>query len=340
MKRLAALALGLSILVTPLLSFGSAAVAACTATGEGTPATATKIWTTAIATIYNVFPIRIGGVTIMTFQGLEDFSAVSDVPVCLCMDPFPRLGIKVSLWEPVAFMEVTSIPGCFPSIGVGVPVPTPRGQTGFGRSDTDLGGKHSYNFHYIKFHPFFLLNLFLDFVCLEGEPLDIGYTTELDPLWNNDLWAGILNPEAILVANPIAQLACIADAGASAVGFPLDFLWWCLGSWGSLYPMTGNSNQADEPSGAFAIAARGIAKLHRQLMLWGSIGEAGLCGRYPMPIMRKSQYSLLPVHPVPFPFRVPIGRTSILWAEGQEAPFVNKHNWVMMVYRKRDCCAF
>ena len=335
----------LAVFLAGLMSFhsvslSSPATAVCTASGEGTPATAAKIWTTAIATIYNVFPIRIGGVTIMTFAGLEDFSLTSNVPVCVCTDPFPRVGIKFSMWEPIGYLESTSMPGCFPSLGLSIPFPTPRGQMGFGSSASEDTGIHSYNFHFIRFHPFYMLNMFMDFVCLEGEPLDVGYSTEVDPLWNNDIWAGVLNPEAILVANPIAQMACIADAAASSAGFPLDFLWWCMGSWGSLYPFTANSSQADSPSGAFAIATRGVAKLHRQLLLWGSVGDVALCGRYPMPIMMKSQYSLLPLHPVPFPLRVPIGRTSILWGEGQETPFVNKHNWVMMLYRKRDCCAF
>ena len=89
-----------------------------------------------------------------------------------------------------------------------------------------------------------------------------------------------------------------------------------------------------------AISAKMIAKLHRELFLYGSVGEAGLCGTYPMPIMRKSQYSLLPVHPVSFPLRVPIGRTEFLWGQGMEVPFVNHHVYTNVVYRKRDCCAF
>ena len=321
-------------------SFSSPA-AFCTGSGEGTPGTAFKIWKTAISTIYNVFPIKIGGVTIATFAGLEDFTVTSLSPVCVCPNPFPRIGLKLSMWEPKAFLEVTNIPGCFPSLGFGVTLPTPRGQFGFGSSAGGDEGTHSYNFHYIKVNPLLLLELFQDFVCMsKGSSYDIGWITEVDPTWNSDRWVGILNPEAILVANPIAQMACILDAGASTLGFPLDFLFWCAGSWGSIYPFSANSNQADEPSGAFLIATRSIAKLHRQLMLWGGVGDTALCQEYPMPIMMKSQYSLLPVYPVPFPTRIPIGRTTLLWATGQETPVVNKHNWVMVLYRKRDCCAF
>ncbi len=321
-------------------SHASPATAACASTGEGTLGTALKIWGTTLSTIYNIFPIRIGGIPIGTFGGLEDFDATSTLPACVCSDPFPRIGIKVSMWEPISYLEATSIPGCFPSLGFGVPIPTPRGQMGMGSSDANKQGLHSYNLHYVKFPLFAALNLFLDFVCLEKGGVDLGWFTEVDPTWNNDVWAGILNPEAILFSNPVAQMACIADATTANLGFPLDILFWCAGSWGSIYPFSANSSQADVPSGRALIATRGIAKLHRQLMLWGSIGGKGLCGMYPMPIMRKSQYSLLPVHPVPWKWRVPIGRSSILWAEGQRTPLVDKGNSVFVLYRKRDCCAF
>jgi len=322
----------------------SPATSACEATKEGTPSTALKIWTTSLATIYNVFPIRIGGVKIVGFKGLEDYNAVSNNPFCVCLDPFPRIGIKVSLWEPIAFLEATKIPSCFPSLGLSISIPTPAGQTGFGGEKRLAGegdkGNYTFQFHYIKFPLFAVFELFLDFICLQKGGVDILYISELDPLWQSDVWAEIINPEAILVANPVAQMSCMADSGAANSGFPLDFLWWCLGSWGSLYPFTKSVGHGDSLTAQGAVSARGVAKLHRTGMLWGSVGESGLCGMYPMPIMRKSQYSFVLVHPIPFPFRIPIGRSSLLWGQGKEVPFVNYHNYVNVLYRKRDCCAF
>lgn len=339
----------LSVFLTVVLAISSyvrasPASAMCVASGEGTPATAVKVWTTAISTIYNIFPIKIGGVTIVSFSGLEDFSSVGNMPVCICTDPLPRIGIKVSLWEPIAFIETTKIPSCFPSLGMSVPLPSAQGQTGFGGQDEgpdDSANHHTYQVHWIKFPVFSVLELFLDFVCLEKGGVDLSYIAEVDPLWQNDVWASILNPEAILVSNPIAQMACMADSAAANLGFPLDFLWWCLGSWGSLYPFTKSYSQGSNLTAQMGVSVRMIAKLHRQMMLWGSVGEAGLCGMYPMPILRKSQYSLLPLHPVPNPVRVPIGRSEMIqWGSGKEAPLVNHHVYVNAVYRKRDCCAF
>jgi hypothetical protein len=69
----------------------------------------------------------------------------------------------------------------------------------------------------------------------------VAYITELDPLWNADELSFILNPEAILFGNPIAQAACAADCVAATAGFPLNPLFWCGGCQGSLYPFTGNN---------------------------------------------------------------------------------------------------
>jgi len=322
------------------VGYPSPASAACSATLEGTPATAQKVWMTALGTLYNIFPIKIGGITVMSFSGLEDVKTVSSAPVCVCVDPIPRVGVKVSLWEPIGLIEVTSIPGCSPSLGMSIPLSLYPLSFGANNEEVDYN-HHAYQVHYWKFPVFTVLNLFLDFLCLEKGGVDLSYATEYDPLWQNDVWASILNPEAILVANPIAQMACMADSAAANLGFPLDFLWWCLGSWGSLYPFTKSHAQGTNLTAQMAISAKMVAKLHREMLLWGSVGEAGLCGMYPMPIMRKSQYSLLPIHPVPHPLRVPIGRDEkIMWGSGKEVPFVNHHVYVNVLYRKRDCCAF
>lgn len=330
----------LLLLLSVAISLSSPATTACSATGEGNPATALKIWATAITTIYNIFPIKIGGITIATFSGLEDVKTLTDFPVCVCMDPIPRIGIKVSLWEPIAFIETTAIPGCSPSMGFSIPISLYPLSFGANTQGFDNSSYHTFQVHYWKFPVFSVLNLFLDFACLEKGDVDLPWFTEVDPLWQNDIWAAILNPEAILVANPLAQIACMADSVAANSGFPLDFLWWCLGSWGSLYPFTKGHGQGTNITSQMAVSAKMVAKLHRLGYLYGSVGGQGLCGMYPMPIMRKSQYSLLPVHPVSHPIRIPIGRSEFLWGQGKEVPLVNHHVYVNVLYRKRDCCAF
>ncbi|HHD56772.1 MAG TPA: hypothetical protein ENK89_03725, partial [Desulfobulbaceae bacterium] len=56
--------------------------------------------------------------------------------------------------------------------------------------------------------------------------------SEYDSMWQNDELSAVITPEAYLYANKAMQMACMADAAAVNLGYPLDFLLWCLGSSG------------------------------------------------------------------------------------------------------------
>ena len=298
---------------------------------KANPATALRIWLESITTIYNVFPIRIAGIPIAPFD-LPDYSDVSS-PICICwQNGIPRVGITVSLWEPIAFVETVKDPFCFPSLGVQLNLAGRFKVNTYSRSSArkgDVQQRTSYDAHWVKAHPFAWLNILLDFVCLEFEGLDIGYITELDPLWHNDVWAAILEPEVFLVANPIAQAACITDAvTVNSADFPLDILWWCQGSWGGTYPVTKNSQATNPLSASGATVGHLLMKMHKQLLLWGSVGNNALCNMYPMPLWRKSQYSVYPLYPFLWPKRFAIGKTDFFWGWGMNAPFLNQGNIV------------
>ncbi|PMX28452.1 conjugal transfer protein, partial [Pseudomonas sp. MPR-R2A7] len=84
------------------------------------------------------------------------------------------------------------------------------------------------------------MEILTDFACFEQASFDIAYMTEVDPLWQDDSLAALINPEAIVFANPIAQAACAGDCIAGTVNLPLDPLFWCAGCQGSMYPLNGN----------------------------------------------------------------------------------------------------
>lgn len=316
-----------------------AAVAACSAATKGATS-AIQILTSTITTIYNILPIKIAGVSITPSMGLEDIAGKS-APICMCMTPFPRIGIPFELWEPNALIDVSSIPNCVPTLGMSLPIGVVAGSSFQEINKDNTQNKESYQITYIKYPLFKMLSLFLDILCLDLDgSIDIAYLSTIDPLWQNDMWSIVVNPDAFLFANPIAQFACIPDSVTSQVGFPLDPLYWCFGSWNQTFPLTKSTSGVSSPEAAMAIAAKTLFKLHRQFMLWGSIGDLGLCGKYPMPIMRKSQYMMYPVYPLmTHPFRIPIGRTGMIWSPGQDVPVVNSHVWSIMTYKKRNCCA-
>ena len=305
--------------------------AVCTPTGALTVDIILKADYTAM------FPLRIAGIPIVPGR-IQDVGGSVSSPICICKDPIPRIGIPVSFFEPSRLIEVVKDPYCFPSMGFGL---TTSGGTLGGTSGDDGSGNQStfYQAHYYIFPIYALLELLTDFICLQMTGFDMAYLTEVDPLWNNDTLSAILNPEALLFGNPVSNLACIADAVTSAVFEPIDALFWCKGSWGNAYPLTGQTGGDGYVEGGASVAASLIYKLHRELVLWGSWGQAGLCGYYPAPIWRKSAYRLQIVTPIPSLYATTIGTTGMLWSFGKNPPFVGD-NFSYLLFKKRECCAF
>lgn len=337
----------LVIKIALLVSIGSSHLFAVAGLSDGACSSVTKgfssaitVFTNVLTSAYNILPIKIAGVPITPNFSLEDYGATSSMPICICTTPFPRVGIPIELWEPQALIDVSNIPNCSPTLGMSMPIDVVAGSSFQEINKQNTQNKESYQVTYIKYPVFKMLSLFLDILCLEEDgSVDVAYLTTVDPLWQNDMWSLIINPDAFLFANPIAQFACIPDAVASNFGFPLDPLYWCFGSWNQTFPLTKATSGVSSPESAMSIAGKTLFKLHRQLMLWGTVGSQALCGKFPMPIMRKTQYMMYPVYPImPHPFRIPIGRSGLIWGAGQDIPVVNSHVWSIMVYKKRSCC--
>ncbi len=285
---------------------------------------------------HGMFPIKIAGIEV----GKTDLPSVPDKaskPVCICMDgAVPRIGIPVSFWEPNRFVETVRDPFYFPSIEQKLPGLKVAGGTRSSRQ----GGKTPQAFaqaHWFVFAPLVMLDILTDFVCAEHMDFDLGYMTEVDPLWNNDLLSLIITPEALLFANPATQISCTADSIASNAGKTLDPLFWCMGSWGSVYPLSGHINTANPVEANAGIAARMIFKLGRMGMLWD--GSLSLCRKIWLPIWIKSHYRFQIARPVRGMQVFPLGRTSMIWGAGKNIPKArHPDSFLFMVFRKRACC--
>lgn len=183
------------------------------------------------------------------------------------------------------------------------------------------------------------LEILTDFLCLESASIDLAYLTELDPLWNDDEKSFILNPEAVLFGNPIAQAACAADCVAATADLPRNELFWCSGCQGGLYPFTGTiTDHMGGVQASLLLTGKFMAKLHREGLLWGTYGIKGLCGKYPMPIIKKNMYCLQMTYPIPTTQNCyPMGHTEVMWQGGKEYPYSGS-DFGYLVWRNRDCC--
>ena len=168
---------------------------------------------------------------------------------------------------------------------------------------------------------------------------DIAYLSEIDPTWVDSSLTTILNPEAILFANPIAQGACAADAMASAFHMPLDILFWCAGSQGSMYPFSGwVSNESSPLQSSLLVSERMAYKLHRQGQIMESIGkDKAVCYEYPSPIIPKERWRYQMVNMYPDSGQChPVGRSVMRWEAGKNPPNTRK-NYGYLMWRKRNC---
>ncbi len=277
-----------------------------------------------------IFPIRIAGIKVVGSSMPDPDSPKT--PVCLCPPHLP--GIPVSFWEPVRLVEVTRKPFCLISLG-GVSL----GDLSCKGTVNAKQGNSFYHVHWYIYPLFFLLEILTDFLCLEKKYYDLAYITEFDPLWNDDSKTAIINPEALLFGNIIAQTACIADCAKASVSTPIKSLFWCCGCQGSMYPLSGTVGAHNGGvQGSLLIASRMIYKLHRQGLLHGTVGEKALCRPQFSPIINKQQYRLQMTYPIPEtkPCKT-IGQTEVLWQGGREYP-VKGEDFAYLVWRKRDCC--
>ena len=286
-----------------------------------------------------MFPLRIMGVELV--KGKQPDQGSKGV-VCSCGDPIPRIGIPLEFWEPARLIDITKKPYCFPNMGgltIDPGISAPSGKNG-----NRTSGRQSsfWQVHYYIYPVLNWLELIANYACLENGGFDVGYITELDPTWNDDQLTFILNPEAVLFANPVTQAAGAIDCIASSTGsLPIDSIFWMAGCQGSMYPMNGRvSNENSSLQSALLVAEKMVFKLHRQGIAWGY--KDGLCGKYPMPVMAKSQYRTQLVNPVPTVGGAfgcsPVGRSSILYESLKSYP-VNGEDFGILLWRKRSCCA-
>jgi len=287
-----------------------------------------------------MFPMKIAGMEIMS--GPSGPPDMANSPICVCPFPPPifiRIGIPVSFWEPARYIETVKDPFCFPGLGFGFSTNTIKGAGSSSTPKSNTEGTSSFQqAHYAIFPIYAMMELFTDFICVEHSGFDMAYITEVDPLWNDDILSFIIQPESLLFANPIAQLACVADSIAANVLYPIPFLFWCMGSSGSAYPLTGHIDSPDYVQVNHGIAARMIYKLGREGLLWDP--GISLCAAIPSFIWTKWNYRLQIVRPIRGFQCPPIGRSSLVWGIAKNPPIGIADNFLFMVFRKRVCCAF
>lgn len=288
-----------------------------------------------------IFPIRMMGISL---GGGTVPEGAAKNPFCLCFDNLgiPEPGFTVGMWEPARIVETVRQAGCSPSLnGVQLPGFNPVRRGGEGNLENSVSEISFFHYHYFSFPLLAMLELFMPTKCFSDGMIDFDllYLSEVDPTWNNSSLAFYVNPESSAAANIAAQAACTVDAVSSTARQSNDLMWWCAGSWGLMYPLSGHYTARDFLSGTSLLATRAVNALHRRGLAVQTMGKDAMCDkRVIQPFMKKTQYRTGLFYPVAQGNRVNhIGESALRWGAGKR-PFGMGDDAVYVLWRWNDCC--
>jgi conjugal transfer pilus assembly protein TraU len=255
---------------------------------------------------------------------------------------FTRTGTLVTVWEPVRIIETVKDPYCMMAAG------EDESENGEGDSLETNSGTHSdtgaQEDHSVFQHVHIILPDYItqsiqqvDNRCWHssvGNPMD--YISEDDAAWSDDTIAAATYPLTSMAADYDMQMQCESDAYSSQLGLPNSILFWCMGAWGSTYPMSGHYNNDEYVTGNIALAARAIYIGGRT----GRIYDAAsyYCYAGPMLLWIKHYFKLQPLRPTLKQYLISIGLSSHLWDQSLNADMECGDNFAWVLWRRRWCC--
>lgn len=261
-------------------------------------------------------------------------------PIGTCRTPLGvRVGLKISYWEPTALVDVTDTPYCLVNLG-GHRIPLGKESSRGGRSvSTPEEASAFFHVHWYRYPLIAWLNLITSAGCQQGGDFDVAYLSELDPTWKDSEMQLVFNPEAVLFGNPIAGSACAADSLSSTFqNKPLDSLFWCAGSQGNYYPLSGHVIAPLSPvQTALLLTERMNYKLHRFPPLIADSSADSPCEEHHLSVLPKSRYRYEMVNQVADGKHCyPSGHTTLDWEMNKIKPHT-PDQYGFLVWRKRNC---
>ena len=290
-------------------------------------------------------PIRVAGVPISGSDRKDTVpSRAATEKFCMCKDGLgvPHPGFVTQYWEPYRMVEFPRIAGCMKALeGVRFPFnKTFLGDTG----GEDQSGENSTTFrhyHYYTFPVMQILDMFVPASCNpEGYvDIDVMFLSEMDPTWNIPTLAYFSMPENALLSTDLAAVACIPDAISSTFAKrPIQELFWCAGSWGTIYPVGGYVDGPDILNGTSLDIARILTVFHRRGFVKRTVGGDALCGGMIDPTLPKTMYQFTMFDPVPETGDSHVmGESPIIWGFTRTIPGIGEDP-TFLIWRWQDCC--
>ena len=251
----------------------------------------------------NAFPITIAEMPINP-PGNKNPPMMRMDPICECPGIFgyPSLGLGVTYWQPMFLVETEKMAGCSAAWGGDSLLSgyfELNSEQGFFKDERGSAQATKMQVHVYEYPLFSFFDTFKATSCASAAGVDMMFMSEIDSMWQDDAWSAVMNPEATLFTSKIAQAACAVDSVAANINFPLEPLFWCAGTWGGIYPMSGTANQSLYTFQLnHLVMAKFLALAHRVGMAYTTIGPSATCFGHPNPIWTKSQYRVDQVYPI------------------------------------------
>jgi conjugal transfer pilus assembly protein TraU len=170
------------------------------------------------------------------------------------------------------------------------------------------------------------------------------YLSEIDPMAESSATANYVYPEAVLAANVLVVLSCVADSAATLIGLTFDPMYWCIGGH-AIFPA---SNHSQEGASGDDAAMQNIIKTMYRLQRATGGGSFPIttaptttseqCQESNSPLLIKSQYRMQPAMPFVLRGLCPrLGAPSILWNTAPKK--TSNGNMAVVIWTRKDCCA-
>lgn len=337
-----------------------------------------------------MFPLKIGGVSVFSAKdNIKLPDGVNTQPVCACggdlkRGVLPTAGISLGLWQPARVVEIVRKPYCMPLFGgLQLPIDQTAGgerQQGFTYTVPDhhpapfMGNFVFMNWNFYVFPVLQALKLFDAPGCNPGGYVDFDMPALMSgffPNWYDPELAYFLNPDVSLLTIPAMMAAQPVECGYAAFNrAPIDKFWMTAGCWGNIPPYTGSVTPASSVRASSLLSTRVISLLSRMptTLVQRTVGPDAVCQPQDMPIMKKSQYKMSMLFPVPesksytntvpetggfggqadeFDFTSlaasnkscahPIGYPTALWGDWRKRPATGE-DYVYLLWQWTDCC--
>jgi len=284
-----------------------------------------------------LFPVQIAGAASGSHFP-DDVAKTCVCPSYMLMGT-PTPGIVYGMWKPSHLVETVRQPGCFPTIGsstgLGSVLDLQYGQTEHDAVDSGFHSTHIYTFPVGA-----ILDMLTSSVCTttSSYDVDIASISEIDPTYVDPMLSMVVNPEATLFSKPVARAVCLADAAAATAYKPLLAAFWCMGSWGQTYPLSGHNQSRSPIADASLTGARTLAIAHKRGMAMLHYGQSAVCMSHPWPIYPKHQYRWQVLYPVAQRNKNEwTGRSTLLDREYRNLPQVGE-DYIQVLSTYENCC--